>query len=100
MSECLDEIRTLDELRDFVHRTLCDKENLLAEQFSLAEGELSRRGRRCGLQFTVQGPRHVRLGAIWESRHNQVYFYDARGTRFLKVRLARRLMTDTLVEAV
>ena len=98
MSECFDEIRTLDELRDYVHHTLCDKENLLAEQFSMTERELSRRGRQCGLQFSVHGPRHVRLGAIWESDHNQVYFYDARGTRFLKIRLARRLLTEPLVE--
>ena len=64
MSDILAEIRTLENLRDFVHNTLCDKENLLAEITSMTQRELSRRGRQCGLQFALQGPRSVRLGAI------------------------------------
>ena len=38
--------------------------------------------------------RDVRLGAIWAADHNLVYFYDARGERYLKIKLARRLMDD------
>jgi len=96
MSDTLAEIRTLDNLRDYVHNTLCDKENLLARITSMTQRELSRRGRQCGLQFALQGPRSVRLGAIWESDHNQVYFYDARGTRYLKVQLPHRVETEAL----
>ena len=96
MSETLAEIRTLDKLRDFVHNTLCDKENLLAEITSMTQRELSRRGRQCGLQFALQGPRSVRLGAIWESDHNQVYFYDTRGTRYLKLQLPNRVESESL----
>ena len=99
MSETLAEIRTLDNLRDFVHNTLCDKENLLADITSMTQRELSRRGRQCGLQFALQGPRSVRLGAIWESDHNQIYFYDARGTRYLKLPLSHRIEVDSLVGA-
>jgi hypothetical protein len=33
----------------------------------------------------------VRLEAIWVLDRNTIYFYDARGTRFLKVQLAERL---------
>jgi hypothetical protein len=33
----------------------------------------------------------VRLGAIWAADHNLIYFYDANGTRFLKVQLKQRL---------
>ncbi|MCA9117557.1 MAG: hypothetical protein KDA79_20950 [Planctomycetaceae bacterium] len=86
------DIRSLDDLRTFIHKTLCQKENLLEEQFTMTEMQLMRRGRECGLQFSLHGPRSVRLGAIWASDHNVVYFYDARGERYLKLKLANRLM--------
>lgn len=86
------DLRTLDDLRTFIHKTLCQKENLLEEQFTMTEMQLMRRGRECGLQFSLHGPRSVRLGAIWASDHNVVYFYDARGERYLKLKLANRLM--------
>jgi len=89
-----DDLCTLDDLRAFVHQTLCGKEGLLADQFPLTEMTLTRRSRCCGLQFSLQGPRDVRLGAIWASDHNLVYFYDARGERYLKVKLNRRLAAD------
>lgn len=92
MCETIEEVRTLDDLRRYVHRTLCEKENLLADQFTMAEAVLTRRQRDCGLQFSLHGPRSVRLGAIWESDHNTVYFYDAQGVRYRKVRLRHRLL--------
>ena len=104
MSNCMlrgdvDEIGSLDELREFIHRTLCEKEGLLAEQFPLTEMALTRRQRSCGLQFLLQGPREVRLGAIWASDHNVVYFYDTRGERYLKLKLSRRIL-DTASPAL
>ena len=83
----------MDDLRSFVHRVLCEKENLLCDQFRMSEMQLKRRGRCCGLQFSINGPRSLRLGAIWASDHNMIYFYDARGIRFLKLRLRQRLFT-------
>jgi hypothetical protein len=94
MCETLDDIRTLDDLRLYIHQTLCQKENLLADQFSMTEMILIRRGRDCGLQFSLQGPRSVRLGAIWASDQNMIYFYDAQGERYAKVRLRHRLLPD------
>lgn len=94
LSGSRDDLSTLDELRTFVHQTLCGKEGLLADQFPLTEMSLTRRSRFCGLQFSLQGPRDVRLGAIWASDHNLVYFYDARGERYLKVKLTRRLVAE------
>lgn len=91
MRESVDEIRSLDDLRAYIHRTLCEKENLVADQFTMTEMQLARRGRSCGLQFCLNGPRSVRLGAIWASDHNVIYFYDARGIRYAKVRLTHRL---------
>ena len=92
MTDSRDAIRSLDDLRAFVHKTLCDRENILHDQFGLSETLLIRSGRECGLHFWVQGPRSVRLEAIWVADRNTVYFYDARGTRYLKIQLVERLM--------
>ncbi len=97
LSGSRDDLLSLADLRTFVHQTLCGKEGLLADQFPLSEMTLTRRTRFCGLQFSLQGPRDVRLGAIWASDHNLVYFYDARGERYLKVKLTRRLVADPAV---
>ena len=94
MHDTLEEIRSLDDLRAFIHRTLCEKENLLADQFKMTEMQLTRRGRGCGLQFSLHGPRSVRLGAIWVSDQNLIYFYDAAGVRFRKARLRQRLLPN------
>ena len=93
MQEFADHIFTLEELREFVHQSLCEKENLLADEFNLSEMKLMRRGRDCGLQFSIHGPRSVRLGAVWASDHNMLYFYDATGNRFAKIRLTNRVHT-------
>ena len=91
MTESHDAICSLDELRAFVHKTLCDRENILEDQFGLTETALIRRGEDCGLHFCLIGPRNVRLEAIWVADHNAIYFYDARGMRFLKIQLVERL---------
>jgi hypothetical protein len=88
-----DEVRSLDDLRTFIHYKLCEKENLMAELFSTTESPLTRRGRLCGLQFSLYGPRSVRLGAIWDSDRNTIYYYDSRGVRYSKLRLKHRLTT-------
>lgn len=98
MHESVDDVCTLENLRAFIHRKLCAKENLLEDQFSMTEMQLTRRSRDCGLQFSLHGPRSVRLGAIWASDHNSVYFYDAQGVRYEKVRLKHRLRPETVDE--
>lgn len=94
MCDLANAIRTLDDLRVFVHKTLCEKENLLRDQFEMTEMTLIRRGRECGIQFSLQGPRSVRLGAIWASDQNTIFFYDTRGQRYLKVSLKHRVLAD------
>jgi hypothetical protein len=89
--ENLEAIGSLEDLRAFVHKTLCDRENILQDQFGLTETALVRGGNDCGLHFWVQGPRSVRLEAIWVADRNAVYFYDARGVRFKKIQLPQRL---------
>ena len=84
------------DLRADVHQQLCAKENLLQDQFALSEAQLVRRSRPCGLQFLLQGPRSVRLGAIWASDTNMLYFYDACGERFAKLKLTSRIHHDEM----
>jgi hypothetical protein len=91
MLDNLNCVKTFDDLRAYVHVCLCERENLLADQFHTQVCELRQGGQPCGLQFHLQGPRSVKLGAIWTSQQNVVYFYDARGERYGKVRLPHRL---------
>ena len=49
---------------------------------------------RNGLQFSLHGPRSVRLGAIWAADQNMIYFYDTRGNRYMKLRLRHRLLPE------
>lgn len=89
-------VRTADELRSYVHDTLCRRENLVSEQFQLEESALVRHGRCCGLQFLLKGPRNVRLAAVWAAEQQQLYFYDARGERFRKERIDQHVALPTL----
>ncbi len=91
MQNLADAVHTLNDLRAYVHRTLCEKENLLADQFTMMESRLTRGSGDCGLQFTLHGPRSVRLSAIWESDRNSIHLYDASGMRYATVRLPRRV---------
>lgn len=94
MTERLNLVRSLNDLREFIHSILCQKENLVPDQFRMRETGLVVRGRSCGLQFSLRGPRSVRLGAIWAADQNMLYFYDARGQRYLKLRLKQRIFTE------
>lgn len=95
MNGNLDAVRTVDDLRAYVHAALCERENLLADQFQTHVYELTQGGVPCGLQFHLQGPRSVKLSAIWTMQQNVVYFYDARGERYRKVQLRHRLSADS-----
>ena len=37
MHTSVDDVHTLDDLRSFIHQTLCQKENLLADQFGMTD---------------------------------------------------------------
>jgi hypothetical protein len=91
MNTTVDDVHTLDELRHFIHKTLCAKENLLVDQFAMSEVRLTRGNESCGLQFSLRGPRNVRLAAIWVADRNVVYLYDTRGTRYAKQQLKNGL---------
>jgi hypothetical protein len=81
------EIRTVDQLKDFIHISLCRRENLLEHHFPMTELELKQNGTRCGIQFVLHGPRSVKLAAVWAEPKNEILLYDATGKRFSRIRL-------------
>lgn len=94
MSVDIAEIQTADDLHAWVHDVLCRKENLLADVFTTHVTALTRGGDCCGLQYSLQGPRCIKLGAVWAADQNVVYFYDTRGQRYLKEKLPNRLTLE------
>jgi hypothetical protein len=78
---------TVEALRDYVLKTLCDRGELDPKQAPLFQSLLRRSGRTCGLYFAVQGPRRVRLEAIWAGEEGRLLFYDSNGLRFGEARL-------------
>ncbi len=85
------DLRTADDVRQFVHQKLCAKENLVLNQFPLSEASLEKRGQLCGVQYVLCGPRSVKLAAVWACDTNTIYFYDAGGERYDKVALRQAI---------
>ena len=81
-------ILDLDDLRKYVHSTICEKNELEIHAFEVTERILVRRGRPCGIFFCLHGPRSVKLTAIWETDRNSILFYGSSGQRLCTVNLA------------
>jgi hypothetical protein len=79
---------TLTELRDYVRRTLCDRDRLDFEQARLRQGLIKKHGKPCGLFFQVEGPRLLRTYAVWAGEEDRILFYDSTGERFAEARLS------------
>lgn len=97
MLERESDISSFEALHAFVHSELCKSENLLAEQFRTQRNPLFIKGKLCGIEYSLQGLRAIRLGAIWAADQNVIYFYNARGERSLKIKLSSRLPLDVAV---
>jgi hypothetical protein len=67
-------LQTLEETRQYVAQTLSNLETLEADRFQLSQQVLSRAGKPCGMYFCLQGPRALRLTAIWETDGNTILF--------------------------
>ena len=83
--------KTPAELHAHVHETLCGRENLLTEQFRTVAAPLTRGGKACGCQYTLLGPRSVRLTAVWDAAKNCLFLFDATGARVEKRVLPQRI---------
>lgn len=87
MVEYQKRIHNFEDIRRYVTKTLSNFELLRPESSQLSLRILSRNGQPCGVFFCLQGPREVRLTAIWETDANTILFYDSRGERVGKTKL-------------
>src|SRR5687768_12920439 len=81
------QIDNLDDLRTYVHSTICQQNELQVGAFDITERILVRGERPCGIFFCLNGPRSVKLTAIWETDRNSILFYNSSGERVLKIQL-------------
>ncbi|MBX9655298.1 hypothetical protein K2Y11_16920 [bacterium] len=80
-------LTSFEDLEGFVREVLCLRADLdLASP--LFRNVLKRKGRPCGVEFTLVAPRSVRLSAIWESFSSRVLFYDQNLDRFQVTQVA------------
>ena len=83
------QIDNLDDLRTYVHSTICQQNELQVGAFDITERILFRGERPCGIFFCLNGPRSVKLTAIWETDRNTVLFYSSSGERVCKTQLVQ-----------
>jgi len=89
MSARLNDIQNLNDLKDYVHQTICDQNELELGVFPFAERILARGGKPCGIFFCLYGPRSVKFTAIWETERNTILFYGSSGERIMKTQLTQ-----------
>jgi hypothetical protein len=87
MLTCLEQLQTLDDLKTYVNKTLCEHEQLEASAFRMTEQILVRSSKPCGMYFCLHGPRETKFSAIWETERNTILFYDSTGERFQTTQL-------------
>ena len=91
-------IQDLNDLKNYVHRAMCEQNELELGVFPFAERILARGGKPCGIFFCLYGPRSVKFTAIWETERNTILFYGSSGERIMKTQLthAPRLVTQEI----
>ena len=87
MVECQISIHNYQDILNYVTKTLSQVERLRHDCSQLSSELLTRSGQPCGVYFCLEGPRELRLTAIWETDSNTILFYDSRGERLQKTRL-------------
>jgi len=92
MSAQSPQINSLDDLRSFVHNTICQQNELQVGAFNITERVLVRGRRPCGIFFCLHGPRSVKLTAIWETDRNTILFYSSSGERVGRTQLVHAPM--------
>ena len=89
MSTSMERLQNLENLRDYVSRILCYHDQLEQNAFRMTERILVRSGKPCGIFFCLNGPRAVKVTAIWETERNTILFYSSSGERFHRTQLAK-----------
>lgn len=88
MQQELIEIFSFQQLRQFVSKTLCIKNDFEEGIFQITEQILKRGEKTCGVLFCLHGPRSVKLTAVWEMEANSILFYGSNGERFQRTAIA------------
>ena len=99
MTTCVQRIDTLEDLRDYIDHTICQRNELQAGTFRLTQRTLYRGTSPCGVYFCLHGPRAVKFIAIWETDCNSILFYDSNGERIQRTRLATAPALEASVDA-
>jgi hypothetical protein len=83
------QLDNLNDLRSYIHETICEQNELQVGAFQITERILVRGKRACGIFFCLHGPRSVKLTAIWETDRNTILFYSSSGERIAKTQLVQ-----------
>ena len=88
--ECVSVIAlpTVASLQAFVRQTLCERDRLDPGQTPFFRTPVLRGSKVSGVLYHVDGPRRLRLSAIWSEPEHRILFYDPNGVRWLEVRLS------------
>lgn len=78
---------SIEDVRRYVAETFCARFDLDQRFFELSEFPILRRGRQAGTYFVYEGPRRLRLTAIWDFERELILFYGLNGQRFQTTRL-------------
>ena len=89
MSAQPQQLENLNDLRNYVHETICEQNELQVGAFQITERILVRGQRACGIFFCLHGPRSVKLTAIWETDRNTILFYSSSGERVCRTQLVQ-----------
>jgi hypothetical protein len=98
MLESSKSVQSLEELRQYIADTLCSLELLKSDQFELSQQVLRRGSKLCGIYFCLQGPRALRLSAIWDIDQDNVFFYGSCGRRVHRSKLLQVLPIEPSVD--
>ena len=79
---------TMEKLKQHVLHKLCEHDKLDPAQTPLLQAVITRRGAPCGLFFQAQGPRLLKVYAVWASDENRILFYTCSGERIAETRLS------------
>ena len=83
------QLDNLKDLRNYVHETICQLNELRVGAFEFSERILVRGQEACGIFFCLHGPRSVKLTAIWETDRNTILFYSSSGERVCRTQLVQ-----------
>lgn len=95
MLNTMERINNLDNLRNYVHQTLCSHSQLEFGAFRMTERILVRGHKPCGIFFCIHGPRSLKVTAIWETERNTILFYSSTGERFHRTQLSKAPRLET-----